>query len=426
MALARLKRKIEHTEGEGNCAFHAFALALCNRQVFSQIERSVYAAHTEPDVRFAGFIKRVAGKLNVNPRWRSVTRALLALREEDSRELQFILAPILRELSINIARDPADSAYHTLQTVEPMMGAFDAYCRNKSDDDIFIKHNFIKMKFDEVSRTEMDEVMREKMLNQWWWSEGYDQFLVEMGKDGQWAGDLELARLARYFNVVVDGVKLEQGVENPVPIYGNYGYFPYLHGAMGSKVTKNQIADVMKCLYDRDILNREDSNNKGVAFNVSSLFLLKDRLGKVHAYDEIIEFLMHQENLKGQPLPKEWTSNLMIIAQLSQRNVIGRAKDGVSYIFSVDVGEAMLRIGEVPCYDVVKQICLESYEEHARLVLYNDRAYHWANTVPEFIPPKALIGRQGFFDAAQSVLATYSPEPANGLRSSGNSVRRFT
>lgn len=425
MALARLKRKIEKTEGAGNCAFHAFALALCNASVFRQIELSVRAADAEPNERFAGFIKRVAGKLRVNADWKSVTAALIELREKNSYQLQYTLAPILRELSINLARDPIDSVFHTQQTIPSFMGAFDAYCTDTPGDDIYLKHEFIKDKFYEVRHATQDELTREKLLNQWWWGEGYEKFLDAMSCDGVWAGDMELARLARYFSVVVDGIKIENNIESPVPVYGNYGYFPYLHGAVRSKIDKNQIADIMKCLYDRDVLNREDSNDKGVAFNVASFRILQERLGNIFHYDLVSAYISQQENFKLMTVPAEWMRNRLLLAQLLQRNVIARARDGVNYIFATDKDEALLRIGEVPCHDAVMQICEANYEQHALLVLYNERAYHWSNTVSIVESPTEILRRNGLFDPVV-VLDLASPRPQNGLRSSNESVRRFT
>ena len=51
MALARLNRKIEHTEGEGNCAFNAFSLALCDIEVLDHIEE--YFSHSREEIEIA-------------------------------------------------------------------------------------------------------------------------------------------------------------------------------------------------------------------------------------------------------------------------------------------------------------------------------------------------------------------------------------
>ncbi len=85
-------------------------------------------------------------------------------------------------------------------------------------DDIFTRHEFIMEQFDLHEDAASFAV--------WWQEEVTRRFLQAMREDGVWAGDLELCRLAGYFEVVLnvvcrDSLNLLQG---------NYGYFPFLFG----------------------------------------------------------------------------------------------------------------------------------------------------------------------------------------------------
>ena len=156
MALARYEREKETTIGQGNCAFNAFALALCDPAVFSQIERSLQSANENADGRFSQFIYSASETLRVDASWAAVKKELLRLHEADKHQLQNKIAPILRQLSIDIAVYSPDAVFLKSQTVVQLVSAYSDYQRNKlgkqvtSPDDIFSRHSYITDKFYEV------------------------------------------------------------------------------------------------------------------------------------------------------------------------------------------------------------------------------------------------------------------------------------
>ncbi len=104
MALERLNRVKEKTLGQGNCAYHAFALGLCHSSVLNLIEKRLLERQISPDKRFKRFIHLAANALGVAVEWKAVKERLLYLRIYDKELLQTQLAPVLRNLSIDIAR----------------------------------------------------------------------------------------------------------------------------------------------------------------------------------------------------------------------------------------------------------------------------------------------------------------------------------
>jgi hypothetical protein len=401
MALARLNRTAEHTEGAGNCAFNAFALGLCTPQVFSQIERSVEAAKNNMDQRFAGFIRRVSEVLRVERNWVSVKTALLNLSSKEKVKLQSVLAPILRELSISIALNPADDIFHRGQTVVHLMSVFRDYRRKfcgkeaKQTDDVFSRHPFITRKFRKVCQETPDKIDQQKIIDNWWWHEGYPEFLQEMSKDGKWAGDLELARLARYFGVVLDVVRNDL-VFN---IYGHYGSFPFLHGHVAQQIPEKFKREIIDCLYDRDIIKRDLAlamNDHGIDFNVPEFNIITKRLNKISSFGEVHAFITDNcLNLKGLLVPK-WYRNCM--DELIQRNVIGRSMHSPDYFFVVDASLALDRIDAIPYYNEVIKICREYYEVHPQLVLQNIQGEHWESTVKLQTCEEAILQRFRMFE----------------------------
>ena len=424
MALARLNRVTEATEGAGNCAFNAFALGFCDARVLAQVERAVKASGTTPDARFKRFIQHVASALSVECRWSAVASALLTLRDEDKVKLQSVLAPILRDMSINLALKAADGLFHFQQTLEPFMSAYSDYTCGRNGgalarDDIFLRHDFITKKFRE---------MREEEIHVWWRDQGYQQFLQKMRNNGEWAGDLELARLARYFGVVLDVVR-EDFVFN---VYGNYGSFPYLHGGVGDNIPENYKREIMDCLYDRDIIKRNlrlSVNDKGIEFNLPEFAVIASRLSNVPNYEKVNAFVTeHCLALKGTHVPKAWHRRCR--EELIQRNVIGRDPDNSKqYVFTMNANQAMMCLGAVPYYDAVMNICRQHYEVHPLLVLHNKDGHHWENTLALPTPEEAFLRRIGFFgpEASQRLMQDSFLLSTNQLRRSDEDlIRKFT
>src|SRR3990167_9699716 len=79
------------TEGDGNCAFNAFALALTHEAVMKQL------------VLDKNFIQAVAVKLGVEANSEEVKQALIAKRLQDAKGVQLLLAPLLRQLVFQLS-----------------------------------------------------------------------------------------------------------------------------------------------------------------------------------------------------------------------------------------------------------------------------------------------------------------------------------
>ena len=408
MALARYGREKEYTIGEGDCAFNAFTLALCQPVVLSQIERSIKSANQDINIRFQDFILNAAETLGTDVSWDAVKTALLRLRKNRHEELQRHIAPIMRQLSIDIARNSTDAILLKARTVDKLGSVFNDYLRKKrnkpvtSPDDIFSRHGFITNKFYEVySGKDKDKLTQRKKIENWWWNAGYDQFLNEMAKPKVWAGDIELARLAKYFNVVLNIIPDEGFLYN---IYGDYGYFPFLGDEMGKNIPKVDRAEVVEHLRNRFVLAQgyEDVHQYGVNFAMPNFADVSRRLHAVPNHEEVSKFIIEQAKLKGQIVPSKWPKRCL--EELIQRNVIGRASDSKSYSFSVDGNVALQLIAEVPHYREVLQICRKHYKSHSTLVLHKS-PNHWSNTIhPEeqrqFEAHEKMMHRlsQGFFN----------------------------
>lgn len=435
MALARYEREKESTIGQGNCAFNAFTLALCDPAVFSQIERSLQSDNEECNERFNQFIHSAAESLRVEANWAAVKKELLRLREVDKQKLQNKIAPILRQLSIDIAVYSPDAVFLKSQTVVQLVSAYGDYQRNKlgkqvtSVDDIFSRHSFITDKFYAVYYgQEKDKLQRKKIIENWWWNEGYDQFLAEMSKDGVWAGDMELARLAKYFNVVLEVIPDEGFLYN---IHGDYGYFPFLNDDIGRLIPKSDRKDVMDVLRSRMVIEQghEHVHVAGVNFSMSNLWNIIRRLEKIPNCKQVTEFISQHPQLKEVTVPQQWPR--VCIDELIQRNVIARHKNGKDYKFAINANDAMLRINEIQHCRAVSDICRKYFKALPTLVLHKS-SDHWSNTLkiisPEELENKKKIQEQlskfkpAFFS---SPLIPQNPSEFKiNLRKSGDSVVR--
>lgn len=408
MALARYEREKESTIGQGNCAFNAFTLALCDPAVFSQIERALQSANENVNERFSQFIHSASEILRIDANWAAVRKELLRLREVDKQKLQHKIAPILRQLSIDIAVNSPDAVFLKSQTVVQLVSAYGDYQRNKlgkqvtSIDDIFSRHSFITDKFYEVYYgKEKDKLQRKKIIENWWWNEGYDQFLVEMSKDGVWAGDMELARLAKYFNVVLEVIPDEGFLYN---IYGDYGYFPFLDDDIGRMIPKNDRKDVMDVLRSRMVIEQghEHVHVAGVNFSMSNLWNIIKRLEKIPNCKQVTEFISQHPQLKEVPVPQQWSRQCL--DELIQRNVISRHKNGKDYKFAINADDAMLRINEIQHCRAVSDICRKYFKALPTLVLHKS-SDHWSNTL-KIISPAELEAKKKI----QDQMSRYKPD----------------
>ena len=392
-ALTELERTIEKTLGDGNCAFNAFALALCDPYIFHFLEKLARKDKVNLNERYFEFIMRVGEALHVQQDWQGVKQALLALRKTDKDELQKKLAPVLREISINVASNPRVYAEQLERSLITVDGAFHVFKLNRIGkevrvkDDIFAgkKHLiFVEQKFAEICNMTNDDECRNQMIRRWWVDEGYDLFLQAMRRNGEWAGDLELSRLAWYFDVVLKKVSDDDQV---YLIHGDYGFLPCLRDEFLESVSDAEIQELKICLRSRGIIsfeNEEKDKDKPLPFNIAEEALLYRRLGKVPLFEDVFGFIAeHEHDLKWQRVPGNWPE--YCLKELQARDVIVRAPDRKGFVFSVSANEARIRISEVPRCKEIQQICSKQYRQHAVLCVhhnYNVRGQeHWENTV---------------------------------------------
>lgn len=433
MALARLRRETERTEGAGNCAFYAFTLGFCHSKIFSQLEISVLASKTTPDKRFKRFIRHVAVALKVTADWESVKKEMLRLRYADSVKLQHLVAPVLRELAIDLAIKPADAEFHYKQTEIYLESAFRDYYRlyrgkhATRSDDIFDRHAFIKEEFSRACHLQKNKNELIEHILSWWRDRGYSKFLQIMRQDGQWAGDLELARLARYFGIVLDIVS--DNYQEPYTVNGNYGRFPFLHGKLGENIDKHQQLIIMSCLHEREVLKDgfEHMNDQGIEFGMPDINLICRRLDAVPHVALVNKFINeHCQNLKGQLVPRAWPRSC--VEELLQRNVIVSVAGGGGFQFAMNAEVAVLYTAAIPCSNQIKAICRQYFEVRPRLVLCNHGGKHWENTLalpdPVF---EEMIQRAGLFGDGGRQLANAAMNAALSRRKSEEEVaRKFT
>ncbi len=403
MALAGLRRKTEATEGAGNCAFNAFTLGLCNAKILSQLEQTVRATHTTPDLRFKRFIRHAAVALQVEPKWTNVKDELLRLQQVDRRRLQHLVAPVLRELSVDLAVKPADASLHYKQTEIYLKSAFRDYYRRYRgkpatfSDDVYGRHAFIQEEFERVSRLNISKIEKIDAMMVWWRDCGHLRFLQTMRQNDQWAGDLELVRLARYFGLVLD--ILSDGYTEPYTAYGNNGRFPYLHGDLGKNISERDQLVIMSGLHERGILKGgfEYMDDQGIEFSLPDLPLIYRRIDAVPHSDLVEAFISeHCQDLKWQPVPVTWPRTTIV--ELLYRTVIVGTREPGRYQFAMDAELAVLYTNAIPCSDQIKAICKMYFEVRPRMLLCNHGGVHWENTVPLPDPFfEEMIQRSGLF-----------------------------
>lgn len=183
------------TLGDGNCAFNAVAIGLSqlilqdklsNEQV--QLLRTVLNLD---DITLKEWLAQI-------PRWET--------RQQN-------LAPVLRKLAIAEIRKK-DDVIGSLYKAR----LWQAYCEKSAEDDTFIVHPHIAVKFSEPNLAKED-------LDIWWDVEGKDQYLDNLSLSQQvsevpdrarWGSDIEIEFLALLFGINIRYVK--NGHSHPLGI----------------------------------------------------------------------------------------------------------------------------------------------------------------------------------------------------------------
>lgn len=408
----------ENTLGDGNCAFNAFALGLCNQDVLDKIENQLIKQNKDPNKVFQIFIAKMATVLKLEANWSIVKQALIELRHQDKEKLQRKLAPILREIAIDKA---LKDSRHSSETFPSLAGTFRNYVYEREglflageSDDIYHRHKFIFSKFAElyeaylknnfndlhikkhfeISKREynklarkkkstreetrkliqfdqkMDELIKpiqNKFLQPWWGKQGYCLFLHSMKKTGKWAGDLELKQLGHCFGVHVD-------------IFRD-GFTHRMHWAHGTILRHSheygyalQKTEV-KQLVIRHVVDKP-TNKKQKQFSLLPLAPaeLSMRLAAVPEYEKVQVFIKtHKHDLKKQLVPHDWSNEC--VHELIQRDMVDKTKR----CFIVQSVEAEKRIPALKCKEKLETVWRNSYQDSPVVTLSNAHAAHWSN-----------------------------------------------
>lgn len=147
------KLLLDKAIGDGNCGLNAFILGFCRESVFAELE-----ALNRAPADGSMFVQRAAAIFNTQGNWSAVRKKILALRYssniQDRMNLQRLLAPIMRDIAIDQAKQ--DRA-HLERTKQPLLSAFrdnvlvGLALRQETagvPDDIYKPHPFIQSQFD--------------------------------------------------------------------------------------------------------------------------------------------------------------------------------------------------------------------------------------------------------------------------------------
>lgn len=253
--------RIFETIRNGNCTFNAFALPLSLHLDYIQtVFFGSQVKLSSKDIQACKlFLKQVGKALNLHPiKFSTIKSKLLSLNaQEKYADIQKALAPALRQLAVSQLKNNEEAQAATLQS---LLNTFEHYqTPEAAQDDIYLQHSFIDNKFQALlnkahlmklceDNAAFLEVLKKSNCNQneiktiaqsfleaWWKEEGYDQFLEQMKRDTFYAGDLELAALAKFF-------KLNLKITSP-----HYSYEAYTENRSAPEVNvvhKNRHYDV--------------------------------------------------------------------------------------------------------------------------------------------------------------------------------------
>jgi len=373
----------ETTLGDGNCAFNAFILGLANAQVFAAIEKEAERRKQNLDEIYKEFIHLAAAKLNVAATYAEVKAQMLWLRKNNKRLLQQLLAPVMRQISIESAQK---NPRHYNRTIEPFLSAFNHFVQvevfkepsNAPLDDIFSPHAFIVKQFrsfaeplKNVKPQERDSALilaKDQLLN-WWNASGYNQFLNEMQKNGISAGDALLAEAAAYFQVNVD-------VSRP-----DYDKAHRIHHETGSIPIKNDdyelTAKDINQLVSRGVINREGNNHEELLLLPLTKDEANNRLSAIKEYDVVSSYVEEQgDDVRLSDVPKEMKTET--VNELIQRDVIARDSKTEPFKFRLLQVETQERIAEMKKKEVILN-AIEQYHSDAPVLNLTNPDAHWSN-----------------------------------------------
>ena len=358
---------------DGNCAFNAFIIGLCQPQVLDKIEKVMADEKKNIHLHLSLFIERASKALDVHPsQWSNLKTELVRLRHENPYGLQKKLASIMRVLACDLLVDtlPKDDLVN-----ERLLSAYYDFHYSTSGsvaDDVFIRHSFVhekfkalKLKYDLSHKNSLNKA--QTSLMKWWKVSGCQQFIKAMRGPSVYAGDIELIRLGAYFRINLQAYVPNS---NPHAMYTDFGCIPVDHLPQQSKYKME--------LYHRLVVNRP---NHGKPTPASLVFFadrgeLKRRMGPVVESDIVLSYLKNQRKkgveLKGQLVPDTWSAQ--VLKDLNDRNVITRKDNG--YVFILTVKEALCRIRSMPEH-IISAILAYSKKEMLPSIVLQNAHEHW-------------------------------------------------
>ncbi|WP_148326092.1 hypothetical protein [Aquicella lusitana] len=237
---------------------------------------------------------------------------------------------------------------------------------------------------------QLDDVFQEKevALLAWWEEEGYGTFMANMKKPGQWAGDLELGQLGRFWGANVDGYKND----NPHHIHIEHGTISLdkekesylLENKNGKKNDIQQLSDrgVVDCVEDITVaimpLTKEE---------------VTQRLDAVPESEKVLQFLAEQKDQRVPfknvyvPDTQELKWSAECVDQLVQRNVIARTPQNQfkftdltdeDQFSEAAYKEAETRIQKIEDKDRILSTREECHVDAPVLALINNEGIHWS------------------------------------------------
>lgn len=213
------------TTGDGNCAFNAPVLVICQKNILEQIETKIRSDGEIVNEVLADFIDEAAKALNIdNPHsFARVKEKLIELREKNPEKLQKQLAPVMRELACQRALANLDD--YIVRTEDIFWQAYQYYMahNNAGEDDIFFRAEHEKV-FATITKK---PAKTEDEVKAWWRKHGAKDFLKSMKTAGVWAGDLELSYLAAYFNLDFAILKKTARGEGLTRFHAVHGMLPF-------------------------------------------------------------------------------------------------------------------------------------------------------------------------------------------------------
>lgn len=186
-----LTKNIKSTLGDGNCAFNAFALGLCDL-----IEQD--------KVLLSTVYETLAQALKLHTQTKQGILTWLSTIQNHT-ERQKMLGPILRKLAMEFIE--SKYSYYKSTFEAGLTAAFYEY-KNGRYDETYSKHNFIKIRFDSLKQPSIQNP--EKELIEWWCTTGKEEYFEVMkrpaisGNDNdRWGSEAEISALASQFKITV-------------------------------------------------------------------------------------------------------------------------------------------------------------------------------------------------------------------------------